>query len=472
VGVVLGCNNYEVIDLGVMVPADKIIETAIQHKADIVGLSGLITPSLDEMVHVAREMDRRGLAVPLLIGGATTSKRHTAVKIAPSYRQEVIHVMDASRAVPVVGSLISAETRKALDDKNRAEQEEIRRQYHSKAAAELLTYEEAVRRKIHIDWDASQICVPEFVGRRVLSALPLSELVPCIDWSPFFHTWEMRGRYPELLDDPVRGPAARELFANAQELLQEIVEKRFLVAHAVYGFYPANSEGDDIILYTDVTRTKELTRLHTLRQQKESQRGKPQYALADFVAPAETGLVDYIGAFAVTAGHGTEELAQRFEKEHDQYNAIMAKALADRLAEAFAEYLHKRVRTEWGYGKEENLSNEELIAELYRGIRPAPGYPACPDHTEKTILFDLLGVEKAAGITLTENFAMLPAASVCGLYFANKEARYFAVSAVGRDQIESYAARKGMSISEVERWLAPVLGYDPARISSAPSVAR
>jgi len=469
VGVVLGCNNYEVIDLGVMVPADKIIETAIQHKADIVGLSGLITPSLDEMVHVAREMDRRGLSVPLLIGGATTSKRHTAVKIAPAYSHEAIHVMDASRAVPVVGSLISPETRKALDEKNRLEQEVIRQQYHSKAAAELLTYEEALRRKIHIDWDDSQICVPESVGRKVLSVFPLSELVPYIDWSPFFHAWEIRGRYPELLDDPVRGPAARELFANAQELLREIVEKGLLVAHAVYGFYPANSVGDDIILYTDVTRAKELTRFHTLRQQKESQRGKPQYALSDFVAPADTGLVDYIGAFAVTAGHGTGELVQRFEKEHDQYNAIMAKALADRLAEAFAECLHKRVRHEWGYGKEENLSNEELIAELYRGIRPAPGYPACPDHTEKTILFDLLGVEKATGISLTENFAMLPAASVCGLYFANKEARYFAVSAVGRDQVESYAARKGMSISEVERWLSPVLGYDPARISSAPS---
>ncbi len=465
VGVVLGCNNYEVIDLGVMVPADKIIETAILEKADIIGLSGLITPSLDEMVHVAKEMDRRGLDVPLLIGGATTSKRHTAVKIAPVYRHETVHVIDASRAVPVVGSLSTPGSRQALDRKNRAEQEESRRQYESKTAAELLTYEEAARRRMHIEWDESHISVPEFIGRRVLKDFPLSELASYIDWSPFFHTWEMRGRYPDLLNDLVRGPAAKELFANAQELLQEIVQKRLLAARAVYGFYPANSEGDDIILYTDAARTRELARFHTLRQQKESQSGKPQFALADFIAPVESGIVDYIGAFAVTAGHGTEELARRFESEHDPYNSIMAKALADRLAEAFAECLHKQVRAEWGYGKEENLSREELIAEAYRGIRPAPGYPACPDHTEKRILFDLLEVEKTAGITLTESFAMLPAASVSGLYFAHKESRYFAVSAIGRDQVEAYAARKGMTVSEVERWLSPVLGYDPSRVS-------
>ena len=465
VGVVLGCNNYKVIDLGVMVPADKIIETAIQEKADIIGLSGLITPSLDEMVHVAREMDRRGLAVPLLIGGATTSKRHTAVKIAPVYRHEVIHVIDATRAVPVVGSLMSPDARKALDAKNRAEQQVILEQYQSRAATDLLTYEEARRRKVHIKWDESQIAVPDFTGRKSLADFPLSELVPYIDWSPFFHTWEMRGRYPELLDDPVRGPAARELFANAQELLREIVGKKLLVARAIYGFYPANSEGDDIVLYADQARSSEIIRVHTLRQQKESQRGKPQYALADFIAPRESGLVDYVGAFAVTAGHGIEDLVLRYEREHDQYNAIMVKALADRLAEAFAENLHKRVRAEWGYGKDERLTHEDLIAEMYRGIRPAPGYPACPDHTEKRILFDLLGVEQATGIVLTENFAMLPAASVCGLYFANKEARYFAVSAIGRDQVDSYAARKGWPIAEVERWLSPVLAYDPARLS-------
>ncbi|MEK7209891.1 MAG: methionine synthase, partial [Candidatus Binatota bacterium] len=401
VGVVLGCNNYDVIDLGVMVPADKIIETAIKEQADIIGLSGLITPSLDEMVHVAKEMERRGLDLPLLIGGATTSKRHTAVKIAPAYRHETIHVIDATRAVPVVGRLSAPASRSALDEKNRAEQQELRRQYESKTAAELLTYEEAVRRRMHIDWDESHVSIPEFVGRRVLSDFPLAELVPYIDWSPFFHTWEMRGRYPDLLSDPVRGQAARELFENGRELLQQIVEKKLLGARAVYGFYPANSEGDDIILYTDALRAKELVRFHTLRQQKESQRGKPQFALADFIAPRESGILDYVGAFAVTAGHGVQELAQRFEKDHDQYNSIMAKALADRLAEAFTECLHKRARAEWGYGEDENLSSGDLIAELYRGIRPAPGYPACPDHTEKRALFDLLEVEKATGITLT-----------------------------------------------------------------------
>ncbi len=469
VGVVLGCNNYEVIDLGVMVPADKIIETAVKEKADIIGLSGLITPSLEEMAHVAKEMERRNLDLPLLIGGATTSKRHTAVKIAPAYNHETIHVIDATRAVPVVGSLISPDSRKSLDEKNRAEQQQMQEEYEGRMAVNLLAYEEAVRRRARIDWDDSQISVPEFTGHRVLSNFPLSELVPHIDWSPFFHTWEIRGRYPQLLDDLSRGPAARELFANAQELLKEIIEKKLLVAHAVYGLYPANSVGDDIVLYTDASRSKEFTRFHTLRQQKESQRGKPQYALADFIAPHESGLVDYIGAFAVTAGHGTQELAQRFEEDHDQYNSIMAKALADRLAEAFAEYLHKRVRTEWGYGKDENLTNEELIGEFYRGIRPAPGYPASPDHTEKPTLFDLLGVEKATGITLTENFAMWPAASVCGLYFAHKESLYFAVSAIGRDQVESYAVRKGMAVTDVERWLSPILSYDPARVSGTAS---
>ena len=472
VGVVLGCNNYDVIDLGVMVPADKIIETALREQADIIGLSGLITPSLDEMVHVAREMERRGLDLPLLIGGATTSKRHTAVKIAPAYRHETVHVIDASRAVPIVGNLINAEGRQALGEKNREEQQLLREQYESRTAVELLTYEEAVRRKIHIDWDESSLCVPEFIGRKVLADFPLAELVPYIDWSPFFHTWEMRGRYPDLLHDPVRGPAARELFLNAQSLLSEIVEKKLLSAHAVYGFYPANSIDDDVVVYADPSRSKEIARFHTLRQQKESQRGKPQFALADFVAPRETGLVDYIGVFALTAGHGTEQLAARFEEAHDQYNSIMAKALADRLAEAFAEWLHRRARSEWGYGQNENLTPQELIGDLYRGIRPAPGYPACPDHTEKAILFALLDVEEATGIGLTENFAMLPAASVCGLYFAHQESRYFAVNAIGRDQVESYAARKGMAVSEVERWLSPVLGYDPSRParSSPPTV--
>ncbi len=461
VGVVLGCNNYEVVDLGVMVPSDKIIQTAIDEKADIVGLSGLITPSLDEMVHVAREMERHGMKVPLLIGGATTSKRHTAVKIAPGYGHEVIHVIDASRAVPVVGNLIKPDTRKALDAKNRAEQRVLLEQFEKKQAAPLLTYEEAIRRKKHIEWDDSDISVPQFTGTRVLPDHPLSDLVPYIDWSPFFHAWEIRGRFPGLLDDPTRGQAARELFDNAQELLQEIVDKKLLTAHGVYSFYPANSNGDDIVLYSDISRSKELKRFHTLRQQKENQRSSSQLALADFVAPHQTGLVDYIGAFAVTAGHGTDELVARFEKDNDPYNSIMAKALADRLAEAFAEYLHQKVRFEWGYGKDENLKHEHLIAEQYRGIRPAPGYPACPDHTEKSTLFELLGVEKATGITMTEHYAMLPHATICGLYFAHKEVRYFAVGSIDRDQVKSYAARKGMTVAEVERWLSPNLGYEP-----------
>ena len=467
VGVVLSCNNYDVIDLGVMVPADKIIDTAIQERADIIGLSGLITPSLDEMVHVASEIERRGLNIPLLIGGATTSKRHTAVKIAPAYKHETIHVIDASRAVPVVAALSNPKARKALAEKNRAEQQELREQFENRATAPLLSYEEAGRRKLHTPWDESQIAVPEFTGRKVLEDFPLSELVPYIDWSPFFHTWEMRGRYPDLLDDPVRGPAARELFANAQELLHEIVQKKLFKAQAVYGFFPANSDGDDIVLYEDTTRKKVLKRFHTLRQQKESQRGKPQLALSDFIAPVESGRIDYLGAFAVTAGHGCRELAEKFEKDHDQYNSIMAKALADRLAEAFAEFLHKQARADWGYGKAENLAPQDLIAEKYRGIRPAPGYPAQPDHTEKPSIFELLQVKEATGITLTESFAMYPAASVCGLYFAHPEAHYFAVSAIGKDQVESYAARKGMKVADVERWLASILGYDPKRVTTA-----
>ena len=461
VGVVLRCNNYEVIDLGVMVPADRIIDTAVAEDADAIGLSGLITPSLDEMVHVAGEMERRGLKLPLLIGGATTSKRHTAVKIAPAYGRETVHVLDASRAVPVVQDLMDPDARAALDAANRADQERMREEYETRAGTRLLSYADALERRCRIDWEDCEPDVPEFTGSRVLREFPLAELVPYIDWSPFFHTWEIRGRYPELLDDPVRGPAARELFANARELLDRIVEEGLLTAHGVYGFYPADADGDDIALFTDATRSVELTRLHTLRQQKEARKGTPQYALADFVAPRDSGREDYIGAFAVTAGHRSDELAKRFEAEYDEYNAIMTKALADRLAEAFAECLHARVRREWGYGKDEQLTNEDLIRERYRGIRPAPGYPATPDHTEKPILFELLGARQATGIELTENFAMWPAASVCGLYLANPAARYFAVSAVGRDQVGLYAARKGMTVADVERWLGPVLGYDP-----------
>ena len=463
VAVVLSCNNYDVIDLGVMVPADKIIDTAIEEKADMIGLSGLITPSLDEMTHVATEMNRRGLNLPLLIGGATTSKRHTAVKIAPAYAHETIHVVDASRAVPVVGALSRPDARRALNAQNRREQQELREQFESRSGPPLLAYEKARQHRLQTDWDRSQIAVPQFLGRRVLKDFPLEELVPYIDWSPFFHTWEMRGRYPDLLQDPKRGPAARELFANAQELLREVIDKKLLTAHAVYGFYPANSDGDDIIVYSDTTRIETVTRLHTLRQQKVNSSGKPQLSLADYIAPKESGWIDYIGAFAVTAGHGCQELAERFERDNDQYNAIMAKALADRLAEAFAEFLHKRAREDWGYGRAERLSPEDLIAEKYRGIRPAPGYPAQPDHTEKPLIFDLLDVGAATGITLTESFAMYPAASVCGVYFAHPEARYFAVSSIGKDQVESYAVRKSMQVTEVERWLSSILGYDPAK---------
>ena len=461
VGVVLRCNDYEVIDLGVMAPADRIIDAAIAEDADAVGLSGLITPSLDEMAHVAREMERRGLRVPLLIGGATTSKRHTAVKIAPAYGRETVHVIDASRAVPVVQDLMDPEARAALDAANRAEQERMRREYETRAGARLLGYAEARERRCRIDWRTCGVDAPEFTGRRVLRDFPLARLVPCIDWSPFFHAWEVRGRYPDLLDDPVRGPAARDLFANARDLLRRIVEEGLLTAHGVYGFFPANSDGDDIVLFTDRSRSVELTRFHTLRQQKEARKGAPQYALADFVAPRDSGREDFVGGFAVTAGHRADDLARRFEAEHDEYNAIMTKALADRLAEAFAEWLHARARDEWGYGKGEEWTTEDLIRERYRGIRPAPGYPASPDHTEKPILFRLLEVEQATGIELTENFAMWPAASVCGLYLAHPEARYFAVSAVGRDQVASYAARKRMAVGEVERWLGTVLGYDP-----------
>ena len=461
VGVVLRCNDYEVIDLGVMAPADRIIDAAIAEDADAVGLSGLITPSLDEMAHVAREMERRGLRVPLLIGGATTSKRHTAVKIAPAYGRETVHVTDASRAVPVVQDLMDPEARAALDAANRAEQERMRREYETRAGARLLSYAEARERRCRIDWRTCGVDAPEFTGRRVLRDFPLARLVPYIDWSPFFHAWEIRGRYPDLLDDPVRGPAARDLFANARDLLRRIVDEGWLTAHGVYGFFPANSDGDDIVLFTDRSRSVELTRFHTLRQQKEARKGAPQYALADFVAPRDSGREDFVGGFAVTAGHRADDLARRFETEHDEYNAIMAKALADRLAEAFAEWLHARARDEWGYGKGEERTPEDLIRERYRGIRPAPGYPASPDHTEKPVLFRLLDVEQATGIRLTENFAMWPAASVCGIYLAHPEARYFAVSSVGRDQVASYAARKRMAVGEVERWLGTVLGYDP-----------
>jgi 5-methyltetrahydrofolate--homocysteine methyltransferase len=460
VGVVLACNDYEVLDLGVMVPCEKVLHTAREQQVDIIGLSGLITPSLDEMVHVAREMERDGFDVPLLIGGATTSAKHTAVKIAPSYHGTVLHVKDASRCVPVVDRLRKPEQRAALDRENRAVQERERESYTRRKQRKLVPYAEAVRRRFRIDWSGEPPARPSFVGRRVLGDVALSEIVPYVDWSPFFMAWELSGKYPHILSDPRVGPQARHLFEDAQRLLRRIVEDKLLKAHAVYGFYPAQSDGDDIVLYTDESRSSERVRFHCLRQQWEREGQTSFRSLADYVAPLGSGVADYLGAFAVTAGVGLEELVRRCEADHDDYTAIMAKALADRLAEALAEWLHARVRRDWGYGQNEQLTPEELIAEKYRGIRPAAGYPSCPDHSEKGKLWQLLDVEEAAGIRLTESYAMWPAASVSGWYFSHPEARYFAVDLVTRDQVEDYARRKKMTVREVERWLAPNLGYD------------
>jgi 5-methyltetrahydrofolate--homocysteine methyltransferase len=470
VGVVLGCNNYEVVDLGVMVPAEKILDTALAERVDMIGLSGLITPSLDEMVHVAQEMERRALKLPLLIGGATTSKAHTAVKIAPAYSQPVVHVLDASRAVSVISNLIGREQRKAFDEENRREQERLRRQHEAKQAQRrLLPLEEARRRRPRHDWTGYRPPLPCFLGTRVLRAVPLGEIVPYIDWSPFFVTWELRGTYPRIFENEVWGARAKELFEDAQKLLGRIVEEKLLTANAVYGFFPSNAAGDDLLVYADESRARVLATFHTLRQQTERVDGGPNQALADLVAPKETSVADYLGAFAVTTGVGLDALVAGFERDHDDYNAIMAKALADRLAEALAEKLHQEARADWGYGREENLSHEELIRERYRGIRPAPGYPACPDHSEKRALFDLLDVERSAGIQLTESFAMTPAAAVCGFYFSHPEARYFSVGPIDRDQLLDYQRRKGRPLAEVERWLSPILSEAPVAAAAASS---
>jgi 5-methyltetrahydrofolate--homocysteine methyltransferase len=459
VGVVLGCNNYEVIDLGVMVPAEKILDTAIERGVSIIGLSGLITPSLDEMVHVAREMKRRGFTVPLLIGGATTSAKHTAVKIAPQYDRPTVHVLDASRSVGVVDRLLSDELREPFVAENEERHRQLVASYQQRQV-KLVPLAEARERRFQTNWETIEIARPSFIGTATLDDFPLGDLVPLIDWSPFFLTWELKGKYPRIFDDAKFGAAARELYDNAQELLREIVDKELLTARGVYGFWPAAAAGDDIVLFTDERRGTELARFHTLRQQWERQGQQGFRALADYVAPLDCGRHDYLGAFAVTAGIGCRELCAKFEAEHDDYNSIMAKALADRLAEAFAECLHKRARADWGFG-DETLSSEDLIAERYRGIRPAPGYPAQPDHTEKRVLFDLLNAERNTGIELTESYAMLPAASVSGLYFSHPEARYFALDRITRDQVEDYARRKGMTVAEVERWLSPNLGYEP-----------
>ncbi len=457
VGVVLACNNLEVIDLGVMVPAGRILDAAEEQGADLVGLSGLITPSLDEMVVVAREMERRGLQLPLLIGGATTSRPHTAVRIAPVYSGPVVHVLDASRSVGVAAALIDPLRRESFARKNRSEQEELRKIHAGNRGRPILPYEEARRRRFQIEWRAEDLPAPEFLGRRVWLEVPLEELAAAIDWTFFFTAWGLKGRYPAILESPEYGAAARDLLANGREMLARIVAERSLRAHAVYGFWPAASDGDDIVLYTDATRREERRRFPMLRRQQDDGEGKPCYSLADFVAPHDRGLSDHVGAFAVTAGIGLDELVARHERAHDDYAALTCKALSDRLAEALAEVLHRRVRAEWGYGRDENLTVEELIAEKYRGIRPAFGYPACPDHSEKPALFDLLGAS-AAGIALTENYAMLPASSVSGIYLAHPRARYFLVGRIGRDQLEDYARRKGLPVEETERWLRPNLG--------------
>ncbi|MGA9060963.1 MAG: methionine synthase [Terracidiphilus sp.] len=460
VGVVLACNNYEVIDLGVMVPAEKILERAREVRADIIGLSGLITPSLDEMVHVAREMERQGLKLPLLIGGATTSRAHTAVKIAPNYSEPVVHVLDASRAVPVTTSLLSEEGRPEFVARHRAEYEALRKAYAAPRRA-VVSLETARARRTPITWRAGDLPRPAFTGVRVLVDFPLKTLREFIDWSPLFHTWELKGVYPRILEDEKQGAQARQLFAEANALLDRIIAEKMLTARGVYGFYAANAVGDDVELYADGTRDMVLTRFHFLRQQSDREGSEPCRSLADFIAPKETGLADHIGAFAVTSGMGLKELCERFREAHDDYNAIMAEALADRLAEAFAECLHKRVREEWGYGRDEGLSNDDLIHEKYRGIRPAPGYPACPDHTEKGTIWRLLDVQAKTGIELTESFAMWPGSSVSGLYFAHPESRYFSLGKIDRDQVEDYSRRKRMSLAEVERWLGPNLNYEP-----------
>ncbi len=460
VGVVLACNNYEVIDMGVMVPCEKILERAKQEKADLIGLSGLITPSLDEMAHVAREMERQGFKLPLLIGGATTSRAHTAVKIAPHYSQPVVHVLDASRAVPVTTSLLSDDGKAAFVAQHQADYERLRRQ-HAQPRQKLLPLDVARAKRTPIEWLGKDIPSPSFTGVRVLDAFPLATLREFIDWTPLFHTWELKGVYPRILEHEKYGEQARQIFAEANTLLDEIIAKKLLTARGVYGLFPANATGDDVELYADATRTTVVERFHFLRQQSAKE-GDPCRSLGDFIAPKGTGLHDHLGGFAVTSGIGLKELCDGFRAKLDDYNAIMAEALADRLAEAFAECLHKRVRAEWGYGRDENLNNVELIAERYRGIRPAAGYPACPDHTEKGTLWRLLDVEKNTGMRITESFAMWPGSSVSGLYFAHPDSRYFGLGKIERDQVIDYHERKGMTVGEVERWLGPNLNYDAA----------
>ena len=468
VGVVLQCNNYQVTDLGVMVPAQKILDKARELKVDIIGLSGLITPSLDEMCHVAAEMEREGFDLPLLIGGATTSRIHTAVKISPNYkRSQAVYVTDASRAVGVVSSLMSPEERPKVIAQVREDYLRMA-ETHARGRAEKsrVSLAQARANRMNIDWSGYTPPKPSFLGTRSFKAYDLADLARYIDWSPFFQAWELKGAYPRILEDDKYGEAARNLFDDAQALLKQLIAEKWLVANGVVGFWPANSVGDDIEIYSDESRKKKIATLHTLRQQMLRDESKSNLALSDFIAPKETGLADYIGGFAVTTGIGEEDVARRFERANDDYSKIMVKALADRLAEAFAEAMHEKVRRElWAYAPTEKLSNQELIAETYSGIRPAPGYPAQPDHTEKGTLFELLDAEKDAGVKLTESYAMWPAAAVSGLYFSHPESRYFGLGKIGRDQVEDYAKRKGWTVVEAERWLAPVLNYDPKRVA-------
>ncbi|MFZ2284597.1 MAG: vitamin B12 dependent-methionine synthase activation domain-containing protein, partial [Lutibacter sp.] len=461
VGVVLNCNNYEIIDLGVMVPAEKIIETAKNENVDVIGLSGLITPSLDEMAYVAAEMERQNFKVPLLIGGATTSKAHTAVKIDTQYSNAVIYVNDASRAVTVVGNLINDNNTvvdyvKSIKDDYVMVREGF---YNRSDRKEYLSLADARENKFKIDWNTATIAVPNFTGIKVIEALDLHKLVEFIDWGPFFRTWELHGKFPEILTDEVVGESATHLFKDAKKLLQKVLDEKLLKAKAVFGIFPANSvNGDDIEVYTNETRNEVKARFLTLRQQLKKKEGTPSMALADFIAPKETEITDYMGAFCVSTGFGTTELAAAFEKDHDDYNSIMIKALADRLAEAFAEYLHKKVRTEyWGYASDEKLSTDELIKESYKGIRPAPGYPACPDHTEKITIWELLKVKENIGVELTDSLAMWPAASVSGYYFGNEKAKYFGVGKITEEQVKDFAGRKNMDFETAKKWLRPNL---------------
>ena len=457
VGVVLSCNNYEVIDLGVMVPCNTILQKAVDEGADLIGLSGLITPSLDEMVYVAKEMERRDFSLPLLIGGATTSRQHTAVKIAPEYSQSTVHVLDASRVVDVVSSLLSPSAQDEFNAENSRAQAEIRETYASRSAKPLLTFKESRANRLQFDWTTAELPVPSFNGTRVIDDVPLDDLVPYIDWTFFFSAWELKGRFPQILDHPKYGSAARELYGHAQVLLDRIVDERLIKARGVYGFWPADADEESIAVYTDTDRTRELARFPMLRQQGVMADARPNRSLADYVAPRDSNRTDYIGAFAVTGGFGVEEVVAEFKRDNDDYHAIMTKALADRLAEAFAEYQHARVRREWQYGVAEQMTHEDLLAERFRGIRPAFGYPACPDHSEKVRLFRLLDAERV-GIRLTESCAMMPAASVSGLYLGHPEARYFTVGRISQDQVEAYAARKQQPVDEVKRWLTPNLG--------------